>query len=57
MKSRREAKGKTASQLLFEDKEIITARPEYMSYQEYRVLRNHQRDLIKVLHPRSMKKR
>lgn len=44
---------KTPSQILFEGKELLNERPDYMSYPDYKMIRTHQTALIKLLHAKT----
>lgn len=47
----------TPAQIIFKDKDILTARPEGMDYESYRILRGTANKVIKKLFPKSYKTR
>jgi len=53
MKSNESKIEDSTAQIVFKDKEIITRRPDNMSYEEYKILRKIQTTVLKVLFKKS----
>lgn len=45
----------TPASVIFKDKQLLTNRPEDMPYEDYRILRKMQNEVIKKLYPKNVK--